>query len=122
MTPEQILKFIDAGYTKADIEKMETDQGAGGNDAGGNNAGGNDAGGNDAGGNNAGGNDAGGNDASGQGGTDTNNQTIAELLKSVQGLTETVKGLQEQNIKNAQQPPEDHKGFSDLVADFTKNM
>lgn len=122
MTPEQILKLIDAGYTKADIEKMETDQGAGGNNAGGNDAGGNDAGGQGAGGNDAGGNDAGGNDAGGQGAPDTNTQTMNELLKSVQGLTETVKGLQEQNIKNAQQPPEEHKGFADLVADFTKNM
>jgi len=104
MTPEQILKLIEAGYTKADIEKMVTSHEPeptpenpkpeeGVKDP-----------------------------AVEPQVPDTNTETMTELLKSVQGLTETVKGLQEQNIKNAQQPPEDHKGFSDLVADFTKNM
>ena len=104
MAPEQILKFIEAGYTKADIEKMETSHEP----------------------------ETAPENTKPEEGVkdpavdpqepDTNTQTMNELLKSVQGLTETVKGLQEQNIKNAQQPPEDHKGFSDLVADFTKNM
>jgi hypothetical protein len=107
MTPEQILKLIEAGYTKADIEKME----AGKDDPGKEDPGKDDPGKEDP-----------GKDDPGKNAPDTNTETMAELLKSVQGLTETVKGLQEQNIKNAQQPPEDHKGFSDLVADFTKDM
>lgn len=104
MTPEQILKLIEAGYTKADIEKMETSHEPETPPETGNP-------------------DEGKKDPAVEPQVpDTNTETMNELLKSVQGLTETVKGLQEQNIKNAQQPPEDHKGFSDLVADFTKNM
>lgn len=104
MTPEQILKLIEAGYTKADIEKMETSHEP---------------------------EPAPENPKPEEGvkdpavdpqAPDTNTETMNELLKSVQGLTETVKGLQEQNIKNAQQLPEDRQGFADLVADFTKNM
>lgn len=114
MTVEEIMKLLDAGYTKADIDKLM------GGDAGKGDQGGGDGKGDQAG-------DAGKGDQ-GDGKTDQGDgknepgDAYAALMESVKDLKATVEAIQKANIDNANQNREETKTVEDLVADFTKDM
>lgn len=114
MTVEEIMKLLDAGYTKADIDKlMAGDAGKGDQ--------GDDAGKGDQG--EAGKGDQG--DGKGDQGEAAKNEpgdAYAALMESVKDLKATVEAIQKSNIDNANQNREETKTVEDLVADFTKDM
>ena len=101
MTVEEIMKLLDAGYTKADIDKLMAGD-AGKGDQG-------DAG------------DAGKVDQ-GDAGKNEPGEAYAALMESVKDLKATVEAIQKANIDNANQNREETKTVEDLVADFTKDM
>ena len=117
MTVEEIMKLLEAGYTKADIDKLMTgdaskkDQGgdAGKGDQGGDGGKGDQAG------------DAGKGDQ-GENGKNEPGDAYAALMESVKDLKATVEAIQKANIDNANKPKEGNKSVEDLVADFTKDM
>jgi len=112
MTVEEIMKLLDAGYTKADIDKLmagdagKGDQGDGKGDQGG------DDGKSDQ------------SDGKGDQGDGKNEpgDAYAALMESVKDLKATVEAIQKANIDNANQNREETKTVEDLVADFTKDM
>ena len=101
MTVEEIMKLLDAGYTKADIDEL-MDGDAGKGDQGGEGGKGDQGG------------DAGKGDQGGD--------AYAALMESVKDLKATVEAIQKANIDNANQNREETKTVEDLVADFTKDM
>lgn len=107
MDIETITKLLDAGYTKADIDKLQGADGAGGKadeDAGKDNPPKSEDQGN------AGAEDAGAVDV---------NETIKALTDTVAGLTATVKAMQDANAKGAR--TEDVSG-GDKVMDTMKSF
>lgn len=114
MTVEEIMKLLDAGYTKADIDKLMTgdagkgDQGDGKGDQAGD----------------AGKGDQGDGDGKGDQGDGKNEpgDAYAALMESVKDLKATVEAIQKANIDNANQNRTETKTVEDLVADFTKDM
>ena len=108
MTVEEIMKLLDAGYTKADIDKLMAGD-AGEGDHGG------DAGEGDQ------GDDASKGDKT-EAGKNEPGDAYAALMESVKDLKATVEAIQKANIDNANQSREETKTVEDLVADFTKDM
>ena len=117
MTVEEIMKLLDAGYTKADIDKLMAGD-AGKGDQGGEGDKGDQVG--DAGKGDQGG-DAGKGDQ-GEAGKNEPGDAYAALMESVKDLKATVEAIQKANIDNANKPKEESKSVEDLVADFTKDM
>ena len=108
MTVEEIMKLLDAGYTKADIDKLMAGN-AGEGDKGGDASKG----------------DQGGDASKGDQGEVGKNEpgdAYAALMESVKDLKATVEAIQKSNIDNANQNREETKTVEDLVADFTKDM
>ena len=126
MTVEEIMKLLDAGYTKADIDKLivgDAGKGDQGGDGGKDDRGG-DAGKGDQGGD-AGKGDQGGDGGKGDQGAAGKNEpgdAYAALMESVKDLKATVEAIQKSNINNANKNREETKTVEDLVADFTKDM
>lgn len=114
MTVEEIMKLLDAGYTKADIDKLmagdagKGDQGDGKGDQAG-----------DAGKGNQGDCDGKGDQGDGK---NEPGDAYAALMESVKDLKATVEAIQKSNIDNANQSRTETKTVEDLVADFTKDM
>lgn len=116
MTVEEIMKLLDAGYTKADIDKLMAGDAGKGDQSG-------DAGKGDQG--EAGKGDQGGDASKGDQGGEGKNEpgdAYAALMESVKDLKATVEAIQKANIDNANQNREETKTVEDLVADFTKDM
>lgn len=111
MDIEQIIKLIAAGYTKADIDKMqagnggssETDKGAGEEDQA---------------------------TVEKQGGAAPENEskvsdidaTIKALTETVSGLTETVKAMQAANLAGAQTKSNEDKTINDVMKSFIDTL
>ena len=112
MTVEEIMKLLDAGYTKADIDKLMAGDAGKGDQGDAGDAGKGDQG--DAG-------DAGKVDQ-GDAGKNEPGEAYAALMESVKDLKATVEAIQKANIDNANQNREETKTVEDLVADFTKDM
>lgn len=112
MDIETIKKFIDAGYKKEDIDKMEAT------------------------GNNSPSDDNAGSDNEGAGKEQettkqenapkvetTADETLKALTKTVKGLTETVKAMQDSNIENANGGKGDNKqGINDVMKSFIETL
>lgn len=107
MKVEDVFKLLDAGFTKADIEKMLS------------------------------GDDAGKGDTPDDGKSDPvdeekgkqeeekknePNDAYSALMETVKDLKSTVEAMQKANIDNANKPKEESRTVEDLVADFTKDM
>lgn len=112
MTVEEIMKLLDAGYTKADIDKLMAGDAGKGDQGDGEGKGdqGGDAGKGDQG------------DVKGEAGKNEPGDAYAALMESVKDLKATVEAIQKANIDNANQNREETKTVEDLVADFTKDM
>lgn len=108
MTVEEIMKLLDAGYTKADIDRLMAGD-AGEGDQGG------DAGEGDQHGDSSKGDQV-------EAGKNEPGDAYAALMESVKDLKATVEAIQKANIDNANQNREETKTVEDLVADFTKDM
>lgn len=115
MTVEEIMKLLDAGYTKADIDKLMA------GDAGKGDQGGDDGKG-DQGGDAGKGDQDDGKGDQGAAGKNEPGDAYAALMESVKDLKATVEAIQKSNIDNANQSRTETKTVEDLVADFTKDM
>lgn len=113
MTVEEIMKLLDAGYTKADIDKLMAGD-AGKGDQGGDGKGDQDG--------DAGKGDQGDGKADQGDGKNEPGDAYAALMESVKDLKATVEAIQKSNIDNANQSRTETKTVEDLVADFTKDM
>lgn len=111
MDSEQIIKLLDAGYTKADIDKMEakpdhSEDGAGGNPAG----------------------------TEGAGDPETkkekeeikkdpnSDEAIKTLTETVNALAETVKAMQAKNINGATGGKAETSTIEDVMKSFIENL
>jgi hypothetical protein len=111
MDIEQITKLIDAGYTKADIDKMQAGE-QGGNEP----------------------DESAGKETKTETKTETSaapenenkvsdiDATIKALTETVSGLTETVKAIQEANLAGAQTKNNENKTVNDVMKSFIDTL
>lgn len=109
MDIEQITKLIDAGYTKADIDKMQAGE-QGGNEP-----------------DKSAGTEPKTKDESGSAPENENkvtdiDATIKALTETVSGLTETVKAMQAANLAGAQTKNNEDKTINDVMQSFINTL
>lgn len=109
MDSEQIIKLLDAGYTKADIDKMEAKPDQQENGTPDDTAGTEGAGSSE-------------NKEEKKEETITQDATIKALSETVAQLTETVKAMQAKNITGATGGKAEAKTVDDVMKSFIENL
>ena len=116
MDIEEIKAFIKAGYTKEDIEKLETV--GGGDDTG---AAGNESGADDGNHNDNAGKEQGNAGAENAGAVNTD-AAIKALTETVNALTNTVKAMQTKNAESATGGKPDKNSVDDVLKSFVDSL
>ena len=113
MDIETITKLVDAGYTKAEILAMSAEQSKENEGAG------NEGAGNEGAGNEGAKDEGAGNESAQNVNTDA---AIKALTETVNALTNTVKAMQETNVKNASGGKPDKMGVEETMKSFIDSL